>query len=202
MSSNEDKITAFWQWFVKSEKVIKECIELDSSPNQSYIVDQMNELILDLGVFTWDVGLDTSNQWFLTISPNGNNEYLKVSQEIMLSSPEHMNWNFHSSKLAKDWNRKFTVHSFEMEEFSVDAESWEFISTKNDENTFDLVLIASNVKHFDADTTELVAHQFLVSELGELVTITRIATVALVTEIEGDKEALRTPISKLKEIIL
>jgi len=198
MSANEDKITAFWKWFVKSEKVIKECIELDSSPNQDYIVHEMNELILDLGVFTWDVGLDDFNDWFLTISPNGNSDYLKVSQEIILAAPNHMNWTFHSSKPAKVWDRKFLVYSFEMEEYSIDAGSWEFVISNNEENTIDLIIVADNLAHLDPDTAELAANQFLVSELGELTTIRRIGSVSIVEKIEERREPIANLIASVK----
>lgn len=198
MSSNEDKISAFWQWFVKSEKVIKECIELDASPNQDYIVNQMNELILDLGVFTWDIGLDDLNEWFLTISPNGNNDYLKISQEIVLAAPAHINWTFHSSKPAKNWDRKFVVHSYEMEEYPIDAGSWEFVISKNKENTIDLIIVAGNMDHVDPDTAELAANQFLVTELGELITIRRIGSVSIVDTINDSKEPIANLIASIK----
>ena len=197
MSSNEKKIATFWQWFVKNEKAIKECIELDSSPNQAYIVDQMNELILDLGVFTWDIGLDNTDQWFLTISPNGNSDYLSISQEIMLASPDHMLWTFHSSKPAQKWNRKFMIFTEDMEEAHIDASGWSYIALREEDNTLEIILEATNIDQLDDHTAEEAANQFLLKELGEEVKIQRVSTFTIVTRLEAHYQPNKVSIEGL-----
>lgn len=198
MNPRQDKIETFWQWFVKNESVIKECIEQETAPNQAYVVNQMNELILDLGVFTWDIGLDESNNWFLLISPNGNRDNLSISQHIILEAPTHLNWNFHASRPAKNWNRRFIVHSFDMEEIDVDASPWEYIAFREEDNRLEIILEAKNIDHLDPETAESAANQFLVGELGEETRINRIAALQIVKSVDTVYEKEKVSISELK----
>ncbi len=199
MKSREDKIDAFWQWFVKNEAVIKECIDLDTSPNQSYVVNQMNELILDLGVFTWDMGLNEQDNWFLMISPNGNADNLGISQQLIVEAPPHIKWQFHSSRPAKNWDRCFTVHSFDMQEMAVDASNWNLVAIDQDDNQLEIIIEAKNIGHLDPETSESAANQFLVGELGEELRINRIAKVQIVKSVDAVYEKEKVSVSKLKK---
>ena len=48
---NDDKIENLWKWFSSNERQIINCIEKESSSERDYIVEHLDNLILDLGVF-------------------------------------------------------------------------------------------------------------------------------------------------------
>ncbi|MBU2018152.1 MAG: hypothetical protein KJ941_00785 [Bacteroidetes bacterium] len=199
MELEDDHILRFWQWFVKNEDIIKDCIENPNSQHVEYVVDQMNEQVLSLGVFTWDIGLNDNEQWFLTISPNGNQNMLQVSQQIMDIAPEHMNWLFYASKPAKSWNRQFTIYDSYMDELFIDASSWHYIIFEEPDGKLELVLEAQNLPHIDPEVAETAAEQFVLQEIGELIRIQHVASLVLVPMLENEDQALKTPISELKE---
>jgi hypothetical protein len=198
-SPNEDKIMDFWRWFVKNEGTIQRCIENESQADRDYVVEQMNSLVLNIGTFTWDVGLNDSNNWFLTISPNGDKDLLKLSTEIMAFAPDHMNWEFHASKPAKNWDRKFSVYNDNFDLQDIDAASWHYAVFQEEDGTLELILEAKNIGHLDKETAETAAHQFLTHELGEQLKIERISSVSILHEIELEYQTSKSPISEIKE---
>ena len=199
MSQNEDKIMAFWQWFVKSESIIKDCIENETEKNRDHVVEQLNNLILNIGAFSWDIGLDDSNSWFLTISPNSDRDQFKVSKEIMEYAPDHMNWTFHSSKPAKDWDRTFKIHNYNLDIVDIDANSWNYIVFEEDDGRLELIFEANNMTHIDEETALSAAHQFVTHELGEALKIERIASVEIVPLLESEYDDSKEPITEIKE---
>lgn len=199
MELNDDNILRFWQWFVKSEATIKECIENENSAHREYVIDQMNEHILSLGVLTWDIGLNDDENWFLTLSPNGNHDMLKVSQKIMIDAPEHMDWLFYASKPAKSWNRQFSIYDDNMDEAFIDASLWHYIVFEEEVGKLELVIEAKNIAHLDSEVAETAAEQFVIHELGELTWIKNVASVEIVHALESEFEPTKTPVTELKE---
>lgn len=199
MNSNEEKILKFWQWFVKNEDNIKNCIENESAKDREFIVDQLNEYILDIGTFTWDIGLDDTNSWFLTISPNGDEDLFKVTQEVISYAPDHMNWIFYSSKPAKIWDRKFEIYNTEFDVVSIDASYWHYIAFEDEDGRLELILEARNIIHLDYDTAVTAANQFVIGELGEALQIKRISSIEIVDQFDEEYEETKYSIDELKE---
>jgi len=199
MESNEDKIMKFWRWFVKSEKLIKDCIENESSTDREYVVDQLNEHILNIGTFAWDIGLNEDNFWFLTISPNGDRDLFEISQEIMGLAPTHLDWSFYSSKPAKNWDRKFSVYNDYLDVVEVDASPWNYICFEEDDGRIELIIEAKNIQNLDSETALSAANQFVTNEIGEELKIQRIASVEIVQLFESEYQDTKYPISELKD---
>ena len=198
MKINEDSILHFWRWFIKTENTIKECIENDHSIHRDTIVEQMNEHVLNLGVLTWDIGLNDDDNWFFMLSPNGNPDMLKVSQKIMDFAPEHMSWLFHSSKPAKNWNRQFSIYDTNMDEQFVDASEWQYIIF-DDDAKFELIIEAKNISQLDPEESETAAEQFVIQEIGEATRILQISTITIVDAIESDFQSSKESVSELKD---
>lgn len=199
MELNNDNIERFWQWFVKNERMIKECIENERSTHRDLIIDQMNEHILGLGMLTWDMGLNDENNWFLMLSPNGDSEMLKVSQRAMSEAPEHMDWLFYSSRPAKNWNRQFVVYDELHDEQTIDASDWHYLVFDGDEDKLALIIEASNVSHLNEELAETAAEQFIIHELGELAWILQVGSVEIVSIVEPDHEEMKNHVSDLKD---
>jgi hypothetical protein len=202
MELNDDTILGFWQWFVKNERTIKECIENDNSVHREFVVEQLNERILSFGMLTWDIGLNEDENWFLALSPNGNKDILKISQSIMAEAPEHMDWLFYSSKPAKNWNRQFSVYDDYLDEQLVDASNWHYLIFEDGDGKLALVLEAGNVMHLDQELAETAAEKFVIHEIGELHRIQFIGSVEIVAELESEHAAEKTPVADLKEHLL
>lgn len=198
MKIQEEKIQAFWKWFIKNESLIKSCIENESSTEQAHIVEQMNNFILDIGMLTWDLGLDDSNAWFMTLSPNGDKELLEISQRIIENAPTQLEWAFNSSKPAKVWERTFTVYNNNMDEVHIDASSWHYVAQEETDQKIKLIFEAKNIQHLDEETAETAANLFLVQEIGEKTKIVRVSSITIVHELESGYQELKSSINELK----
>ena len=80
MNLEEEKIEAFWEWFVQNDPRIKKCIEDSNAPDREYIIENLNNHILNIATLTWDIGLDANDEWFFMTSPNGVKELLPICQ--------------------------------------------------------------------------------------------------------------------------
>ena len=138
-----------------------------NSEHREFVVDQMNEQILTIGILTWDIGQGDDNSWFLTLSPNGNEEMLLVSNKIMDEAPQHLNWQFNACKPAKNWNRKFTVYDSYMDEQYIDASEWQYVVFEAKDGKLELVIEANNIPQTDTELAETAAEQFVIREIGE-----------------------------------
>ena len=106
--SVEEKIEIFWSWFAMNESKLSFAIEHESGAET--LVEDLNNLILDLGAFSWEAGPGMNKTCFLTISPNENKALLDVSKSIMDAAPNLENWQFNYFKPAKNWDRKFVIY--------------------------------------------------------------------------------------------
>lgn len=198
MKEEDEKIEAFWRWFVQNNSFIQNSIQNESAKDRATVVEKMNNYILDLGLFTWDLGLNDENTWFLTISPNGDSELLEISQRIMEDAPTHLEWEFHASKPAKNWNRIFFVYNEQMDEIEIDANEWGFVATPTGDGKIILLLEARNIQMLDIETAEQAANVFLINEIGELAKISLLKDVQIISKLEMNLENLKSPIEHLK----
>jgi len=198
MNLEEEKIEAFWQWFVQNHERIKKCIEDDGAPDREYIIENLNNHILNLGTLTWDVGLDGNDDWFFMLSPNGVEELLPISERIIKEAPLFLDWKYYGSKPALDWDRNFNLYDQEMDVVEIDASNWSYILFYNTKDKLEIILEATNLNHIDEETLNTAATVFLNNEVGEKAIIELIERYSIVTELEAEDIKDKYPISELK----
>lgn len=198
MIIDEDKLEIFWRWFVQNENLIRRAVEHESSIEQEYVIEQLNNLILNFGRLTWDIGLDDKNNWFFTISPNGDLELLELTERILEDAPRHLDWIFYAGKPQKIWERTFSLYNNEMDVVEIDASAWHYVAFLDADGKVELIIEASNIQHFDLETKELAGNLFLVHELGEKMRILNISTVTLVPALDAEDASFKYPIADLK----
>jgi hypothetical protein len=192
------KLERFWQWFVQHEQLIRRAIEEESVEHQVTIKEQLDNLILDFGMLTWDLGLDENSEWFFTLSPNGDSDLLIVTEQIIEEAPTYLGWKFHASRPAKAWDRKFTIYDHEMEIQEIDASSWHYVAFLDSKNKIELILEVGDLP-FEEEIIERAANLFLNNEIGERLLITDISTIQIVSELEPEDAAAKYSITGMKE---
>ncbi|MBL4862392.1 MAG: hypothetical protein JKY09_05175 [Crocinitomicaceae bacterium] len=198
---NEDKIEGLWSWFYKNEQKIRDCVEQESAPFRDYIVQNLDDLILDLGMFSWAIGEGVHKKWSLTISPNGDKDLLEKSRRIIAGAPELVAWEFYFSKPAKEWDRKFVVYDDMMTEQQINASDWKYVSTQKGDGMIDLILEAENIGHLDVDTANTAADLVVLNEIGEENKIVRISSVSIVDLLDSNNDNDKKNITELKNQI-
>jgi len=193
---NSDKIENFWKWFIANEQQIIEAVERESATE--HFIENLDNLILDMGMFTWEIGPGKINPWVLTISPNGDKDLIKVSQKIMEEAPNLKNWEFNYSKPAKDWNRKFVLYDDNMDEQHIDASQWNYVALKYDDGMIDLILEAHNIEQLDSETSLTAADLLVVGEIGEETKIDWVLSIEIVNQLESEHASRKTHIQNLR----
>ncbi len=194
---NEIKIEKLWQWFIANEQQIIEIIRNESVSEN--IIENIDNLILDLGMFTWQIGEGKNKPWFFTISPNGDRELIKVSQIIIERAPNLKNWEFNYSKPAKEWDRMFIIYDSIMNEQHIDASNWKFVALQNGDGMIELILEAANIEHLDRETATTAAELFVTSEIGEETKIQKVISVEIVDQMGPQHNSQKTGIRDLKQ---
>ena len=196
---NDTKIENLWRWFVANENQIIDSFQNESLVN--HIVENLDNLILDFGMFTWEIGPGKVKPWFLTISPNGDRDLIGVSQKIIEQAPNLDDWEFNYCKPAKDWDRKFIIYDSNMHEQNIDASNWKYVMLRNEDGMIDLILEAKNITHLDHDTARTAAEIIVTSEIGEETKIQKILSVDIVNKLERQYNSRKTEIQYLKKHI-
>ncbi len=196
----DTKIENLWRWFVANENQIIDSFQNESLAN--YIVENLDNLILDFGMFTWEIGPGKVKPWYLTISPNGDRDLIRVSQKIIEHAPDLNDWEFNYYKPAKDWDRKFIIYDSNMNEQNIDASNWKFVMLRNDDGMIDLILEASNITHLDNDTASTAANIIVTNEIGEETKIQKIQSVDIVGKLENQFNSRKTGIQHLKKHLI
>lgn len=201
MELYEEKISDFWVWFTENEPRIKDCIEKEIGAEKEIVNDRLNEFILSIGLFTWEIGINDEGSWFLTISPNGNKDLLKLSRQIMREAPKDIGWLFHSGKPAKNWDRIVRVYDDKLDQTHIDTSGWLFFASAKDSGIIDLILEAGNIGHLDDDTASSAADYFVINELGEEKKIELFAPIKIVDELAPAYTEGKQPVSNFKKHI-
>ena len=199
MNLEEEKIEAFWEWFVQNDPRIKKCIEDSNAPDREYIIENLNNHILKIATLTWDIGLDANDEWFFMTSPNGVKELLPICQRIMKEAPLFLDWKYYASKPSLDWDRTFTLYDQEMEVIDIDASNWSYILFYNDDDELEIILEASNLEGIDEDTMNSAATVFLNNEIGEKEIIELVKEYTIVIQLEEEDTQDKFSVSGLKE---
>jgi hypothetical protein len=198
---NKEKINNLWKWFFSNEQVIKDCIENDSASKKDYIIEHLDNLVLDLGVFTWEIGPGINRPWSFTISPNGDKELIKKSKKIIESAPDIADWEFHYSKPAKDWNREFTIFDNFLNKQTINASNWKYVAIKHEDGMIALLLEAKDIEHLDSDTASTAANLVVLSEIGEETKIQHICSIDIVPQLDDKYDSRKSDIKHLKKHI-
>ena len=80
--------------------------------NEALDIDAIDNAVSNFGDFVWEIGpyLDTSDLAF-SLSPGWSAELLKLSEEVIKTSPELKGVVFTEAKPPKDWDRRFSLRT-------------------------------------------------------------------------------------------
>lgn len=196
----EEKIINLWRWFYSNEKLIRESLQMELREQQERIVQSIDNLVIDLGRFSWHIEMGEMKDWAFIISPNGDEELMKLSKDIISHAPELDCWEFHFCKPNKIWDKKLSLYDAEYEIVEIDASKWEFVLKKNSNEKFDLSFIAANIEHIDEETAKTAANIVVLNEIGEEKRILNINDIGFLFKSNQYSSEVR-PLNQLKNLI-
>ena len=198
---NDEKIEELWKWFISNEQKIIDCIKNDFAIDRDYIIENIDNLILDLGMFTWEIGAGIDKPWVFTISPNGDKDLLKKSRKIIYNAPELKDWEINYCKPAKDWNYKFNIFDNLMNEYKINASTWNYVALQKGDDIIELIIEAENIGDLDSETAKTAADLVVLNEIGEETKIQKISAINIVNQLESEYDSHKSEIKDLKKYL-
>lgn len=197
----EEKIANLWSWFVHNEQRVVQVVLDESSSDREEIIQQMDNFILSLGLFTWEIS-EGSEGWVLTISPNGDQELLEISRSIVSEAPAELySWELNYCKPAKQWDRTLVLYDSNMDEQFIDASDWNFAAIPRAEDEFDVVFEHASTLHIDDDTLQKAGELIVTNEIGEERRIQFIGAIRVVQNLDDDLASKAQGIDSLNSVI-
>jgi len=183
-------------------KKIIYCVDNEIVDEQQEIVSQIDNLVLDLGRFSWEIAPGKKKPWAFTISPNGDKKLLEQSRNIINSAPELNKWEFNYSKPAKDWDRKFSLYDENVDLQEIDASSWKFVAITGSDKKMDLLIEGPNISYLDTETAKLAAEQVVLNEIGEEARILYVSSIKIEFSLQGQFAKEKKGINLMKQLFL
>lgn len=190
-------IPPFWSWFEDNLGRLRNVVQNPSHPDREYIVNSLDQYILAIGMFTWDIEAGTTKPWSLVISPNGDPELLELSRAIVEQAPELTDWEFYPARPRKAQPLKFIVYDEATDQQQVDATSWRYVLLPKGEGQFSLTIEAGNNRHLSEETLYKAADYLATCLTGEETRIMYIPRLRVVEELSEEHRQVSKPISEL-----
>ena len=190
-----DKIDSFWEWFGANDEQTRQTLLGHSEQEKEALVQTLNNQVLTLGMFTWEMGHGKNKPFYLTISPNGSRELLALSREIMEAAPYLPDWELNHAKPAQEWDLKFRIYDEDYNEWDVDASKWKFRLWEHERGGVLVRIEAANIAQLDWETKKTAVEQVVTGLLGEEQKILHVQEI----EIQKQLQAASTPIQQLKK---
>ena len=201
-NKQKKRIASFWDWFQQMENQFKAYFDDEPIVNKEFLVESMNNRVLDFGLFSWQMGPGNEKPFYFTISPNGNQQRLELSKIIIGAAPNLNDWEFNFAKPAKDWDFKLLLYDNFMRECQIDVALWQYILVQKPNSKVDIFLDLQGAEKIDEDTRLTAIDIALTNILGEerkILVLNKIEIFEADTTIETNT---RTPITYLHENLI
>nr|WP_199081962.1 hypothetical protein [Pedobacter sp. ASV19] len=188
-----EEIKNFWKWF------LTHCNDFGEKFENEKLINELDERILDLGNFVWEIGPGVEHDNMLVISPGGDPDLLEKTKEIISYATLCKGWEFYYSKQPKEWDLIFILEKDNGDEIEIDGRHWQYTLLKFDDGMFKVIFKAPGLSTLSADERLTAAEIILDGILGEEFRILTIEEIEVVDDSEDQNTSKINDISILKK---
>ena len=186
-------IISFWIWFESVSRALSQNVD---DPD---ILSELDQKVNALGPFDWEIGPVEKSLLYLAISPNLNDELLRVTAEIVGYAPLCEGWLFLNAKPRKEYVPIFKLINENQKKILIDISSWSYVLFHFEDRTFDIDIKINSIDG-SWETQKLAIDIALTNLLGEEKFITCIKNINIVNEF-GENENKATQFRYINEHI-
>jgi hypothetical protein len=176
---SRSEIEKFWNWFSQN------CQDFGKDFGNTDLIRELDEGVVNLGNFSWEIGPGKKKENALVISPNGDVDLLPATKEIIAEAPECDNWEYYYAKPPKEWDFIFDFTDVNGQEVRIDASEWEYVLLQYEDGLFSIIIKDSLLSQLDQIDQLTAAEILLDGVLGEETRIEKIADIEVVKEFEN-----------------
>lgn len=170
----EKKVEKFWSWFSSIAELLAANYENEE------LLSEIDNKVLELGDFSWEIGAGKTASNSFTISPNGDPELLNETKSIVSLAPKTKDWEFYYSKQPKDWDFLFELEIDSKIE-TIDANKWKYVLFKFADGTFDILIESLPLFKLNEDDRVYAVEIALDGVIGEEARINKIGNIEVVS---------------------
>jgi hypothetical protein len=190
---NQDDVLIFWDWFYKN---------INSLENgDKDVINQLDQKIVSLGDFAWEIGPGKVERNSFVISPNGRKDLLTLTKQIIKVAPNCEGWEFRYAKPPKDWDLIFNIQNSHGRPIEINAKNWEYVLFEFPDRTFDIVIKAPSLIDLEDNEKTYCAEIVLDGILGEEKHIELIENIEIVNEFDEDLNGRKSSIKSINSHI-
>jgi hypothetical protein len=174
ITPNDAAIQSFWAWFASQSD------ELAHDFTNRQLLEELDRLMSAIGDICWELGPGTEAECALTLTPDGDPEWLGVTLRAVSMAPECAGWEFHAARQKKQWTSpQFTIESkFKGGKvINVDARPWRYALLRYLDGKFEIILEQGNLADVSDDDRYSAAVLLLDGLLGEAVRLLAIVGI-------------------------
>lgn len=190
------QINSFWEWFSQN------CNHFGNNFENESLLNELDEKILSLGNFSWEVGPGQIKSNQLVISPNGELNMLPYAKEIIeyRKSNECLDWEFYYAKPPKKWEYKL-LYSYKECELVIDISKWEYVLLQYEDGLLEIILKVPTDLDLEYDDQLAIADISLDSILGEEIRMIYIERIEIVHSFSNELESKASNIKTLNSVV-
>lgn len=193
MENNEKRINEFWTWFIKYKTYLA---PENISDN---LISKLDDKILSLGDFSWEIHKGDTEENMLIISPGGDVDLIPETNKVIRLAPKIENWEFRYYKPSKNWDFQLTLYEEDNVKKILDVKDWEYVLYKFRDGTFDIIFKTRNLNSVTKDEQLLIADIVLESIIGEENSLRLIKKIEFVDEFNDVDKQKSNSIKVLKQ---
>jgi len=182
----KSQIQVFWQWFVTHEKKFR----IIEDPHA--VREMLNNQVLLFGALSWEIGKGAVHPHRFTISPNGNEKMLWITEAIIGEAPRLDQWDFHPAKPAIDWDFIIEVYDDFLRKQTVNTSEWSYLLRMTPDKKLRLLLYAEDFNFVDEEDKMMAANLVVNNCIGEANKIYFVESIVFMDHLtDYELEALR-----------
>lgn len=149
-----------------------------------------------LGCPGWEIGPGSEADWFLAISPDGDERALPLIQAIVSAAPPVDGWEFLPHRPKKSWDLRFEIEG-DSGPIDIDARTWSFVAYRYPDGLHDLVVSVGDEAKLAPGDRELAVRIAVEGQLGEQALLTKINELEAVVELSTEQVSRSRPLVDL-----
>ncbi len=187
-------IEKFWEWFVSAAP------KLAQKSKPAALSKRLSTEVARLGDMQWELGPGQKAKHAFTLSPDGDVDWLPVTERIVARAPHIPGWELYSARPPRVLGT-FSVENDEgTEQIEIDGSSWRYVLQALPDGMFDLLLEQGNLPKGMSESERYTAALHLVNGvLGEATFLSRIDTVEPVLRFSAKQKKGATSVAGLAE---
>jgi hypothetical protein len=178
MKFNKLDTHMFWHWFSSHHNEFGENFDNDKT------LAELDNRIMGLGDFAWEIGPGAEDNNQLVISPGGNLDLLPITKQIVSCAMNIPGWVFFYAKPPKEWKLIFHFQKGDGEVIEINASKWEYVLLNCEDDGFEIILQTYYLTNLSEEDKLIAAEILLDGILGEEARMLHITYIDIVEEFD------------------